>query len=174
MASGSLLTKVDKAFGELTKLGLVEASPYKVFGAQATGCSPIATAFENGWDTVKPVKPDTIAKSLAIGNPADGPYALDVVRRTGGAMGHVSDAEVIEGISLLAETEGVFAETAGGVTVATLRQLLRDGKVDPDAETVLYNTGDGLKTIEATALTSVPTVTIDPSYSAFVKSGAAG
>ncbi|MCW2670869.1 MAG: threonine synthase [Frankiales bacterium] len=174
MASGSLLTKVDKAFRELSKLGLVDASPYKVFGAQATGCSPIATAFENGWDTVKPVKPNTIAKSLAIGNPADGPYALDVVRRTGGAMGHVSDEEVVEGISLLAETEGVFAETAGGVTVATLRQLLKTGRVDPDAETVLYNTGDGLKTIEATALTSVPTVTIAPSYSAFAKSGAAG
>jgi threonine synthase len=174
MASGSLLTKVDKAFRELVKLGLVDESPYQVFGAQATGCSPIATAFENGWDTVKPVKPDTIAKSLAIGNPADGPYALDVVRRTGGAMGHVSDEEVVEGISLLAETEGVFAETAGGVTVATLRQLLKSGRVDPDAETVLYNTGDGLKTIEATALTSVPTVTIAPSYSAFAKSGAAG
>jgi threonine synthase len=174
MASGSLLTKVDKAFRELVKLGLVDESPVRVFGAQATGCSPIATAFENGWDTVKPVKPDTIAKSLAIGNPADGPYALDVVRRTGGAMGHVSDAEVIEGISLLAETEGVFAETAGGVTVATLRKLLASGAIDPDAETVLFNTGDGLKTIEATALTSVPTVTIAPSYSAFAKSGAAG
>jgi threonine synthase len=173
MASGSLLTKVDKAFRELTKLGLVDESPYKVFGAQATGCSPIATAYENGWDVVRPVKPNTIAKSLAIGNPADGPYALDVVRRTGGAMGHVSDAEVIEGIQLLAETEGVFAETAGGVTVATLRQLLKSGKVDPDAETVLYNTGDGLKTVEATAVTSVPTVTIAPSYGAFVKSGAA-
>ena len=135
--SGSLLTKVDKAFRELTKLDLVEESPYKVFGAQATGCSPIATAYENGWDTVKPVRPDTIAKSLAIGNPADGPYALDVVRRTGGAMGHVSDAEVVQGIELLARTEGVFAETAGGVTVATLRKLLAEGKVDPDVETVL-------------------------------------
>ncbi|MDP9181907.1 MAG: threonine synthase [Actinomycetota bacterium] len=173
MASGSLLTKVDKAFGELGKLGLVEPTPYKVFGAQATGCSPIATAYENGWDVVKPVKPDTIAKSLAIGNPADGPYALDVVRRTGGAMAHVSDPEVIEGIQLLAETEGVFAETAGGVTVAVLRKLLLDGAIDPDAETVLFNTGDGLKTIEATALTSVPTVTIAPSYNAFAKSGAA-
>jgi threonine synthase len=173
MASGSLLTKVDKAFRELGTLGLVESSPYKVFGAQATGCSPIATAYENGWDVVKPVKPDTIAKSLAIGNPADGPYALDVVRRTAGAMAHVSDAEVVEGIQLLAETEGVFAETAGGVTVAVLRKLLRDGAIDPDAETVVFNTGDGLKTIEATALTSVPTVTIAPSYSAFATSGAA-
>ena len=171
MASGSLLTKVDKAFGELTKLGLVEESPYKVFGAQATGCSPIATAFENGWDSVRPVRPDTIAKSLAIGNPADGPYALDVVRRTGGAMGHVSDAELVEGIQLLAETEGVFAETAGGVTVAVLRQLLKNGLIDPDEETVLYNTGDGLKTIDAVAVQSVPSVTIAPSYGAFVKSG---
>jgi len=170
----TLLTKVDKAFGELVKLGLVDAdsaSPYRVFGAQATGCSPIATAYENGWDAVRPVKPNTIAKSLAIGNPADGPYALDVVRRTGGAMGHVSDAEVIEGIQLLASTEGVFAETAGGVTVATLRKLLAEGLIDPDEETVLYNTGDGLKTIEATAVTSIPTVTIAPSYTAFVKSG---
>jgi len=173
MASGSLLTKVDKAFQELVKLGLVDESPYKVYGAQATGCSPIATAYENGWDVVKPVKPDTIAKSLAIGNPADGPYALDVVRRTGGAMGHVSDEEVVEGIQLLAETEGVFAETAGGVTVATLRKLLRDGKIDPDAETVVFNTGDGLKTIDVVAAESGPTVTIAPSYSAFMKSGAA-
>lgn len=169
MASGSLLTKVDKAFGELGKLGLVDATPYRVFGAQATGCSPIATAFENGWDVVKPVKPSTIAKSLAIGNPADGPYALDVVRRTGGAMGHVSDEEVVEGIRLLARTEGVFAETAGGVTVATLRQMLARGLVDPDAETVLYNTGDGLKTLDAVAAVSGPTVTIAPSYAAFAK-----
>jgi threonine synthase len=173
MASGSLLTKVDKAFTELGKLGLVDATPYKVFGAQATGCSPIATAFENGWDVVKPVKPDTIAKSLAIGNPADGPYALDAVRRTGGAMGHVSDEQVVEGIQLLARTEGLFAETAGGVTVATLRQLLERGVVDPDAETVLYNTGDGLKTLDAVAGAAVPTGTIAPSYSAFVKSGLA-
>ncbi len=170
MASGSLLTKVDKAFGELTRLGLVEGSPYKVFGAQATGCSPIATAYENGWDTVKPVKPSTIAKSLAIGNPADGPYALDVVRRTGGAMGHVSDEQVVAGIRLLAETEGLFAETAGGVTVATLKQLLERGQLDPDAETVLYNTGDGLKTLDVVAGTG-PTVTIAPSYRELVKAG---
>jgi len=172
MASGSLLTKIDKAFQEWTRLGLVEGSPYKVFGAQATGCSPIATAYENGWDSVKPVKPKTIAKSLAIGNPADGPYALDAVRRTGGAMGHVSDELVVEGIRLLAETEGLFAETAGGVTIATLRQLLAAGQVDPDAETVLYNTGDGLKTIDAVAGLVGPTATIAPSYKAFVASGA--
>lgn len=172
MASGSLLTKIDKAFQEWARLGLVEGSPYKVFGAQATGCSPIATAYENGRDSVRPVKPQTIAKSLAIGNPADGPYALDAVRRTGGAMGHVSDELVVEGIRLLSETEGLFAETAGGVTVATLRQLLAAGKVDPDAETVLYNTGDGLKTIDAVAGLVGPTATIAPSYKAFVASGA--
>jgi threonine synthase len=172
MASGSLLTKVDKAFGELTKLGLVEPSDCKVYGAQATGCSPIATAYENGWDTVKPVKPQTIAKSLAIGNPADGPYALDVVRRTGGAMGHVSDEQVVAGIKLLASTEGLFAETAGGVTVATLKQLLERGQIDPDAETVLYNTGDGLKTLDAVA-DAGPTATIAPSYNAFARTGLA-
>jgi len=173
MASGSLLTKVDKAFRELVTLDLVEASPVKVYGAQATGCSPIATAYENGWETVKPVKPDTIARSLAIGNPADGPYALDAVRRSGGAMGHVSDAQVVEGIRLLASTEGLFAETAGGVTVATLRQLLERGQIDPTAETVLYNTGDGLKTLDAVAGEVGPTATIAPSYNAFTKTGLA-
>jgi len=172
MASGSLLTKVDKAFGELGKLGLVEPTPYKVYGAQATGCSPIATAYENGWDSVKPVKPSTIAKSLAIGNPADGPYALDAVRRTGGGMGHVSDEQIVAGIALLASTEGLFAETAGGVTVATLQQLLERDEIDPDAETVLYNTGDGLKTIDAVAGLG-PSATIAPSYGAFVKTGLA-
>ncbi len=173
MASGSLLTKVDKAFGELGRLGLVDATPYKVFGAQASGCSPIATAYENGWDTVKPVKPKTIARSLAIGNPADGPYALDAVRRTGGAMGHVSDEQVVEGIRLLARTEGVFAETAGGVTVATLKQLLEAGQIDPDAETVLYNTGDGLKTLDAVSGVVGPDATIAPSYGAFAQTGLA-
>jgi len=173
MASGSLLTKVDKAFGEMVTLGLVESSPWKVYGAQATGCSPIATAYENGWDTVKPVKPKTIARSLAIGNPADGPYALDAVRRSGGAMGHVSDEQVVAGIRLLASTEGLFAETAGGVTVATLKQLLERGQIDPDAETVLYNTGDGLKTLDAVAGIVGPDATIAPSYSAFEKTGLA-
>jgi len=173
MASGSLLTKVDKAFGELGRLGLVEPTPCKVYGAQATGCSPIATAYENGWDAVKPVRPKTIAKSLAIGNPADGPYALDAVRRTGGAMGHVSDEKVVEGIRLLARTEGVFAETAGGVTVATLRQLLEQGRIDPDAETVLLNTGDGLKTLDAVSGVVGPDATIAPSYSSFVATGLA-
>jgi threonine synthase len=162
IASGSLLTKVDKAWRELTSLGLVEQAPYKVFGAQATGCSPVSQAYRDGKDVVRPVKPNTIAKSLAIGNPADGPYALDVVRRTNGAIEDVSDVEVVEGIRLLAETEGIFAETAGGVTVATLRKLLAAGLVDPAAETVLLNTGDGLKTIDAVAGVVGPTATIRP------------
>ena len=162
IASGSLLTKVDKAWRELTSLGLVAEAPYRVFGAQATGCSPVSQAFRDGKDVVRPVKPNTIAKSLAIGNPADGPYALDVVRRTNGAIEDVTDVEVVEGIRLLAETEGIFAETAGGVTVATLRKLLAAGLIDPAAETVLLNTGDGLKTIDAVAGVVGPTATIRP------------
>jgi threonine synthase len=160
IASGSLLTKVDKAFREFASLGLVEDTAYRVFGAQATGCSPVSAAFRAGHDVVRPVRPATIAKSLAIGNPADGPYALDVVRRTGGAIEDVSDAEVVEGIRLLAETEGIFAETAGGVVVATLRKLLAAGLLDPAAETVILNTGDGLKTLDAIAGVVGPTATI--------------
>ncbi len=167
VASGSLLTKVDKAFREWAKLGLVEDTPYRVFGAQATGCSPVAQAWRAGHDVVSPVRPQTIAKSLAIGNPADGPYALDVVRRTGGAVGDVSDQQVIEGIRLLAETEGIFAETAGGVTVAVLRALLAEGALDPAAETVILNTGDGLKTLDAVASVVGPSATISPSLEAF-------
>jgi threonine synthase len=167
VASGSLLTKVDKAFRELGKLGLVEETPYRVFGAQATGCSPVAQAFRAGFDVVRPVKPNTIAKSLAIGNPADGPYALDVARRTHGAIADVSDEEVVTGMRLLARTEGIFAETAGGVTVATLKQLLDSGQLDPDAETVVYNTGDGLKTLDAVAEVVGPTATIAPSIDQF-------
>ncbi len=173
VASGSQLTKVDKAFGELGDLGLVEPTPYKVFGAQATGCSPVAAAYKSGHDVVRPVKPDTIAKSLAIGNPADGPYVLDVTRRTGGSVEDVSEDEIREGITLLARTEGIFAETAGGVTVATLRKLLASGQLDPDAETVVLNTGDGLKTLDAIADRVGPTVTIPPSYDAFVATGIA-
>ena len=161
IASGSLLTKVDKAFREFVQLGLVQDTPYRVFGAQATGCSPVSVAFREGHDVVRPQRPNTIAKSLAIGNPADGPYALDAVRRSGGAIGDVSDAEVTEGIRLLAETEGIFAETAGGVTVAVLRQLLASGAADPAAETVLLNTGDGLKTLDAVLGHVGPTATID-------------
>jgi threonine synthase len=167
IASGSLLTKVDKAWRELSALGLVEATPYRVFGAQATGCSPVAAAFRAGHDVVRPVKPDTIAKSLAIGNPADGPYALDSVRRTGGAITDVTDDEVVEGIRLLGRTEGIFGETAGGVTVATLRKLLASGELDPDAETVILNTGDGLKTLDAVEPVVGPSVTVRPSLAEF-------
>jgi threonine synthase len=171
IASGSQLTKIDKAFGELGTLGLVEATPYRVFGAQATGCSPVSAAWKAGHEVVRPVRPDTIAKSLAIGNPADGPYVLDVARRTGGAVEDVSDDEVVEGIQLLARTEGIFAETAGGVTVATLQKLLRDGRLDPDAETVVFNTGDGLKTLDAVAPVARPMATIRPTLSAFREAG---
>ncbi len=163
VASGSLLTKVDKAWRELTKLGLIDDSPYRVFGAQADGCSPVAQAFADGLDVVRPVKPNTIAKSLAIGNPADGPYALDAVRRTGGAIASVSDPAIVDAIRLLARTEGIFAETAGGVTLATFQKLLATGQADPGAETVLMNTGDGLKTIDAVADVVGPTAIIDPS-----------
>ncbi|MFD7159737.1 threonine synthase [Kribbella sp. NPDC059898] len=171
VASGSQLTKIDKGFTELGKLGLVDATDYKVYGAQATGCSPVAQAFRDGHDVVKPVKPDTIAKSLAIGNPADGPYVLDVARRTGGAIEDVSDDEVVDGIQLLARTEGIFAETAGGVTVATLKKLIATGQLDPEAETVIINSGDGLKTLDAVADRVGPKVTIPASYDAFVKAG---
>jgi threonine synthase len=173
VASGAQLTKVDKAFGELVKLGLVNESPYRVFGAQATGCSPVAAAFKAGHDVVQPVRPNTIAKSLAIGNPADGPYVLDVCRRTGGRVEDVDDDELVDGIRLLARTEGIFAETAGGVTVATLRKLLAAGHLDPDAETVVFNTGDGLKTLDAVAPHVAPAATIAPTLTAFRKAGLA-
>ena len=169
VASGSQLTKVDKGFGELVRLGLVEDTPYKIFGAQANGCSPVSAAFKQGHDVVRPVKPDTIAKSLAIGNPADGPYVLDVARRTGGAVEDVTDDEVRDGIQLLARTEGVFAETAGGVTVATLKKLIATGRLDPEEETVVFNTGDGLKTLDAVADRVGPAATIEPSYAAFTE-----
>jgi threonine synthase len=171
VASGAQLVKVDKGFNELVRLGLVDEAPYKIFGAQAHGCSPVSSAFKDGRDVVRPVRPDTIAKSLAIGNPADGPYVLDVTRRTGGAVEDVTDDEVRDGIQLLARTEGVFAETAGGVTVATLKKLVETGQLDPDAETVVFNTGDGLKTLDAIADRVGPAATIEPSYSAFTDAG---
>ncbi|WP_182883593.1 threonine synthase [Microbispora sp. H10949] len=167
VASGSQLTKIDKGFRELIKLGLVEERPYRIFGAQAEGCSPVSRAFKAGQDVVQPVKPDTIAKSLAIGNPADGPYVLDIARRTGGAVEDVNDGEVVEAIRLLARTEGIFAETAGGVTVGVLRKLVREGRLDPEAETVVLNTGDGLKTLDAVAEQARPTAVIRPSLDAF-------
>ncbi len=149
IASGAQLTKVDKGFRELAALGLVDDSGWRMFGAQATGCSPVSAAFAAGHDVVAPVRPATIAKSLAIGNPADGPYVLDVVRRTGAAIADVSDEEIVDSIRLLAATEGVFAETAGGVTLGVLRKLLAAGQLDPGAETVIINSGDGLKTLDA-------------------------
>jgi threonine synthase len=166
IASGSQLTKVDKGFRELIELGLVQASSYRVFGAQATGCAPVSAAFKSGRDVVAPVRPDTIARSLAIGAPADGPYALDVVRRTSGAIEDVTDAEVVEGIRLLARTEGVFAETAGGVTVACAKKLVECGQLDPDAETVLLITGDGLKTLDAVEHHVGPKATVPPTTKA--------
>jgi threonine synthase len=166
IASGSQLTKVEKGFRELIELGLVQPSPYRVFGAQATGCAPVSAAFKSGRDVVVPVRPDTIARSLAIGAPADGPYALDAVRRTGGAIEDVTDAEVVEGIRLLARTEGVFAETAGGVTVACAKKLLECGQLDPDAETVLFITGDGLKTLDAVEHHVGPRATVPPNTKA--------
>ncbi len=166
VASGSQLTKVDKGFREFGELGLVEPTPYKVFGAQATGCSPVAAAYKSGVDVVTPVRPDTIARSLAIGAPADGPYVLDTVRRTGGAVEDVSDEEVVDAIRLLAKTEGIFAETAGGVTVATAKKLVESGKLDPDAETVLLITGDGLKTLDAVEGKIGPKATVPATSSA--------
>jgi len=162
VASGALLTKVDKGWREFIGLGLVEDRPYRVFGAQATGCNPVSAAWRDGHEVVRPVKPDTIAKSLAIGNPADGPYALDAVRRTNGAVGDVTDEEVIEGIRLLAECEGIFGETSGGVTVATTRKLLAAGLLDPTAETVILNTGEGLKTLDAVSTGTGFSATISP------------
>ncbi|MGH3721191.1 MAG: threonine synthase [Pseudonocardiaceae bacterium] len=166
IASGSQLTKVDKGFREFTELGLVAPAPYRVFGAQATGCAPVSAAFKAGRDVIVPVRPDTIARSLAIGAPADGPYVLDAVRRTGGAIEDVTDAEVVEGIRLLARTEGVFAETAGGVTVACAKKLIECGRLDPDAETVLLITGDGLKTLDAVQDHLGPRATVAPNAQA--------
>jgi len=151
LASGSLFTKIRKGFDEFIKVGLVEDKPVRFSGAQAEGCSPIAQAFAEGRDFITPVKPNTIAKSIAIGNPADGPYAIDIATSTGGTIAAVSDSEIIEGIKLLAETEGVFTETAGGTTIAVLRKLVELGRIDPQESTVAYITGNGLKTTEAIA-----------------------
>ena len=149
IASGSLYTKIYKGFQEFVKVGLVEDKAVRFSGAQAEGCSPVAQAFKEGRDFINPVKPNTIAKSIAIGNPADGIYALELARKTNGNIESVNDAEVIEGIKLLAETEGIFTETAGGTTIAVLKKLVEAGKIDPEETTVAYITGNGLKTQEA-------------------------
>jgi threonine synthase len=166
MASGSMLVKIDKAFTELVTLGLVDDRPWKVSGAQATGCAPIVAALKDGTGLVRPVRPTTIAKSLAIGNPADGYYALDAVQRTGGWMEDVADGEIAEAIGLLARTEGVFAETAGGVTVAALRKLVQQGSIMPNERTVAVISGLGLKTINAVSGYG-PAYTIPPGLEDF-------
>jgi threonine synthase len=151
MAGGSLITKVKKAFDELVLLGLVEPKPVKFFGAQATGCSPISTAVKAGTADIQPQRPSTIARSLAIGNPADGHYAVKAITQSGGWSDDVSDAEVVEGIQVLAETEGIFTETAGGVTVGVTKKLIAQGRIAPEETTVVCITGNGLKTTDALA-----------------------
>jgi len=162
IASGSLLTKIGKGLRELHHVGLMPDEPgVTIHGAQAAGCSPVATAFESGTDDVRPVKPDTVAKSLAIGNPADGYYAIKEARASGGRITSISEEAVVDGMRLLARTEGVFTETAGGVTIGTLEKLVREGDIAPDQETVALITGIGLKTLEALG-SSEPTYRIKP------------
>jgi threonine synthase len=148
IASGSLFTKVARGFEDFIEAGLLEGDVPVMCGAQAEGCSPVAQAFAAGTDVCRPVKPDTIAKSLAIGNPADGPYAIDLARGTGGTIESVTDDEIRAGVRLLAETTGIFTETAGGVTTAVLAKLAAAGEIDPDERVVAYITGDGLKTLD--------------------------
>jgi threonine synthase len=173
MASGELLTKIDKAFTELVECGLVAAPAdgWRVFGAQSAGCNPIAVALHAGRDEIIPVKPTGIAKSLNIGDPAAGAYALEAVRRSGGWMAYADDEEIRDAIGLLARTTGIFAETAGGVTVAVLRKLIDEGRLDPEAETVVFNTGEGLKTIDAVADRVGPTHRVKPSLRAAREAG---
>ena len=167
IASGSLFTKIARGFEEWIEVGLVEDGTVPVFnGAQGAGCSPVAAAFEAGHDFCRPVKPSGIAKSLAIGNPADGPYALDLARRSGGSIDAVDDDEIRAGIRLLAETTGIFTETAGGVTTAVLAKLAERGDIDPAERVVLVITGDGLKTLDAVR-GSFESFEIDPSVEAF-------
>ena len=167
LASGSLFTKIYKGFREFVEVGLVEDKAVRFSGAQAEGCSPIAQAFREGRDFISPVKPDTIAKSIAIGNPADGVYALELARKTNGNIESVNDAEIIAGMKLLAETEGIFTETAGGTTIATLQKLVEAGKINPDEVTVVYITGNGLKTLEAVKGELSEPFTIDPKLDEF-------
>jgi len=166
LASGSQFTKVAKGFKQFIELGLVEGSAPVLFGAQATGCSPIASAFASGADVVTPQRPNTIARSLAIGNPADGPYVLDELRAYGGDCGSVPDSEILECIGLLAETEGIFAETAGGVTIASLRQMIDRGTIDREKSIVAIISGHGLKTLDAIVDTATVSSTITPSLEA--------
>jgi threonine synthase len=167
IASGSLFTKIARGFQEWQEVGLIGDDKQPVFnGAQGEGCAPVATAFSEGWEVCKPVKPTGIAKSLAIGNPADGPYALELARGSGGSVDSVSDDEIREGIRLLAETTGVFTETAGGTTTAVLKKLAERGDIDRDERVVLVITGEGLKTLDAVRDT-FEAHEIDPSTDAF-------
>ena len=170
IASGSLFTKIARGFEEWLELGLVEGELPTFNGAQATGCAPVANAFAAGEEFCRPVKPDTIAKSLAIGNPADGPYAVDLAKRSGGSVDAVTDDEIREGIKLLAATTGIFTETAGGVTIATLAKLARRGDIDPDERVVAYITGDGLKTLDV-ARGTFEAREIDPTFASFEAAG---
>jgi threonine synthase len=149
MAGGSLITKIAKAFRELVTLGWVEARPVRFFGAQATGCSPISDGVKRNLSRFEPQKPKTIARSLAIGNPADGPYAIKQIRESGGWAEDISDPEIVAAIKLLAETEGIFAETAGGVTAGVTKKLVDQGRIGPGETTVVCITGNGLKTTDA-------------------------
>jgi threonine synthase len=167
VASGSLLTKIWKGTQEMIKVGLISQKKMRVFGAQAAGCSPVTTAYKAKVDTFRPVKPNTIAKSLAIGNPADGYYALKTIAESNGGAEMATDEEIIEGIKLLAQTEGIFAETAGGVTIACLKKLAEAGTLDRDAVTVAYITGTGLKTQEAVADHLREVRVIQPNLEAF-------
>ena len=166
IASGSLLTKIGKGFQEWIDLGIVEGELPSFNGAQAEGCNPVAEAWSEERDFCKPKKPDTIAKSLAIGDPADGPYALDLAKQTGGSVESVNDDEVIEGIKLLAETTGIFTETAGGVTTAVLAKLAKEGAIDSSERVVLYITGEGLKTL-GSIRDIVSTSTVEPDVESF-------
>ena len=161
-----MFTKIARGFEEWTELGLLTGAQPTFNGAQAAGCSPVASAFAAGQDFCRPVKPDTIAKSLAIGNPADGPYALELARRTGGSIDSVTDDEIRDGIRLLAQTTGIFTETAGGVTVAVLAKLAERGDIDPDERVVAYITGEGLKTLDCVRGT-FETWEIEPTVASF-------
>ncbi|HLM49047.1 MAG TPA: threonine synthase [Solirubrobacteraceae bacterium] len=172
VASGSLFTKIARGFEEWLEVGLLEGEVPTMNGAQATGCAPVASAFAGGQEVCRPVRPDTIAKSLAIGNPADGPYALELARRTGGSIDAVTDEEIVAGIRLLAETTGIFTETAGGVTTATLAKLAQRGDIDPGERVVLVITGEGLKTLDV-ARGTFEQWAIEPSFDAFEAARAA-
>jgi threonine synthase len=167
LASGSLFTKIYKGFREFVEVGLVADKDVRFSGAQAEGCSPIAQAYKENRDFVTPVKPNTIAKSIAIGNPADGAYAIDIARKTNGQIESVTDQEIVEGMKLLAETEGIFTETAGGTTIAVLKKLVEAGKINPDEKTVVYITGNGLKTVEAVQGAISEPFTIEPKLESF-------